>query len=326
MARTLDSEALVDLADALADGQWHSGEVLADRFGITRAGLAKRLGHLKEWGLQVETRSGQGYRLMQALERLDSAQLQAQVPAGLRVTVVPSVDSTNRVLAESMIDQDPQALLAEHQSAGRGRRGRVWQSPFAANLYLSLAWNWSLWPPQLSALSLVVGVICARTLKAQGLEPVQLKWPNDLWVDRKKLGGILIEQTGEFGGSCRVIIGIGLNISMLAGQAEAVDQPWTSLDQELARLGKPRASRNVIARELLTGLHQGLIEFESTGLESCRDTWQSLDALRDKPITTLDSPQRRGIGRGIDRDGAYQIETAHCIESVHAGDVSLRTI
>ena len=324
MARSISSEDLATLAAALADGEWHSGEVLAEGFGITRAGLAKRLGHLREWGLVVETRSGLGYRLAQALEPLVPEQLQAIAGHRLDIQVLPSVDSTNRLLAEASPDQDPQALLAEYQSAGRGRRGRRWQSPFGANLYLSLAWNWNLWPKQLPALSLVVGVVCARTLQGLGLDSIRLKWPNDLWVAQKKLGGILIEQTGEVGGACRVIIGIGINVSMRDEQAAEVDQAWTSVDAELTALGKARISRNALAGHLLRNLQQALDGFGDEGFAPWQEAWQALDALEGQPVTVPDDPTLQGLGRGLDADGAYRIETAQGLRRVHAGDVSLR--
>src|SRR3546814_7105530 len=104
------------------------------------------------------------------------------------------------------------------QTAGRGRRGRSWISPFGANLYLSIAWSWPAWPPELSALSLAIGVACAKVIENHGIADVRLKWPNDLLVDDRKLGGILIEHRGEAGGACRVVVGIGLNLQMVANQ------------------------------------------------------------------------------------------------------------
>ena len=134
---------------------------------------------------------------------------------GLEVAL--RVDSTNQRLIEAASAGDPQALFAEAQSAGRGRRGRDWRSPFGANLYLSLAWSFAGWPPKLGTLPLAIGITAARALAACGLPGVQLKWPNDLRIGDAKLGGILIESRSEIGGSCRVIIGLGLNVAMTAG-------------------------------------------------------------------------------------------------------------
>ena len=238
MARPLSEDEVLGLIDALAPGEWQSGEALAAEAGVTRAALAKRVAHLREWGLQVEAEAGRGYRLAQPLQRLDAARIRAALPPTSQqrlrsVEVLARTDSTNQRLLEADAAADPQALFAELQTAGRGRRGREWRSPFGANLYLSLGWSFPAWPPQLSALSLAVGVACARALRKAGLRQVMLKWPNDLRVGEDKLGGILIEQRGEAGGVCRVVIGIGINVAMSAEQAGVLGQPWTSLQAAL---------------------------------------------------------------------------------------------
>jgi len=193
--------------------------------------------------LQVEAEAGRGYRLAQPLQRLDAARIRAALPTAAQqrlrsVEVLARTDSTNQRLLEADSAADPQALFAELQTAGRGRRGREWRSPFGANLYLSLGWSFPAWPPQLSALSLAVGVACARALRKAGLHQVMLKWPNDLRVGDDKLGGILIEQRGEAGGVCRVVVGIGINVAMSAEQAGVLGQPWTSLQAALASATK----------------------------------------------------------------------------------------
>lgn len=324
MARPLAEQDLLLLVDALATGEWQSGETLAAAAGLTRAGLAKRVGHLRDWGLNVESKFGQGYRLARPLERLDGALLQTSVPQDLRVAVAPLVDSTNRVLMEADPESDPQALLAEHQTAGRGRRGRDWHSPFGANLYLSIAWTYAMWPPHLPALSLSVGVVCARALDAAGVDGVQLKWPNDLWAGQRKLGGILIEQRGESGDLCRVVVGVGINVAMHARQGSAIDQPWTTVDEVLASCGRKPASRNRLAVDVLHGLHECLARYVVKGFEPYRAEWCALDALRGRQVYVPGQDRLRGIGRGIDDDGAFLIETDAGLRSVLSGDVSLR--
>jgi biotin operon repressor BirA-like protein len=132
MARPLVEEDLLRLVDALAPGEWQSGEALALASGLTRAGLAKRVTHLRDWGLHIESKFGQGYRLARPLERLDADRIRAGVTQDLRIEVLPIADSTNRVLMDADPAADPQAVIAEYQSAGRGRRGRDWRSPFGA--------------------------------------------------------------------------------------------------------------------------------------------------------------------------------------------------
>lgn len=330
MARPLSEDELLRLIDALAPGEWQSGEALAAEAGVTRAALAKRVTHLREWGLQVEAEAGRGYRLAQPLQRLDAARIRAALPSPAReklraVEVLARTDSTNQRLLEADAAQDPQALFAELQTAGRGRRGREWRSPFGANLYLSLAWSFPAWPPQLSALSLAVGVACARALRKAGLHEVMLKWPNDLRVGDDKLGGILIEQRGEAGGACRVVIGIGINVSMSAEQAGALGQPWTSLQAALTASGRELPERNALAASLLAELLTAITEFEAAGFTPFLADWATLDATANQPVRIEGGGETlQGIGRGVDAQGALIVEAQGRRHHVHAGEVSLR--
>ncbi|HET8882788.1 MAG TPA: bifunctional biotin--[acetyl-CoA-carboxylase] ligase/biotin operon repressor BirA [Solimonas sp.] len=323
MAAALSEAELLALVDALADGDWHSGETLAAGFGITRAALSKRVERLREWAIGIESRQGLGYRLAAPLERLDANHLARAVP--IRVAVAAVVDSTNSRLLAAAADDDPQALFAEMQTAGRGRRGRSWISPFGAKLYLSVAWSWAAWPPELSALSLAVGVASARALEAHGIADVRLKWPNDLLVDDRKLGGILIEHRGEAGGSCRVVVGIGLNLSMAANQADAVTQAWINLDEARARHGLPPVGRNAFASALLRELHDVLQTFAIDGFSVMAAEWARFDATRDARVRILNGEDvLEGVARGVDASGALLIDASDGRHRIHAGEVSLR--
>lgn len=328
MTRALEDRELLPLADALADGEWHSGEALATTAGVSRAALAKRIAHLEDWGLAIEARAGLGYRLAQPLERLDAARIVAsQAPAVRsalrRVDCALRVDSTNQRLLDARADDDPQALFAEAQTAGRGRRGREWRSPFGANLYLSLAWSFEGWPPALGTLPLAVGVACARALRDTGVRGVTLKWPNDLRIGSAKLGGILIEQRGEFGGRCRVVVGLGLNVAMTAQQAGAITQAWTSVH---AQPDSASVTRHALAVRLLDHLAAALADFERTGFAPFRDEWQQLDASAGREVRIEGAGRTlEGHACGIDDAGALIVETPDGQRHhLHAGEVSLR--
>lgn len=329
MSRSLSEAELLALVDTLADGHWCSGETLAAQAGVTRAALAKRVAHLREWGLEVEAEAGRGYRLAQPLRRLDDTRIRAALPAAALarlnvLAVVPRTDSTNQRLLDAAAAADPQALLAEAQTAGRGRRGRSWRSPFGANLYCSLSWTFSAWPPQLPTLSLVAGLACARALRSLGAQGVQLKWPNDLRVGAAKLGGILIEQRGEAGGSCRVVIGVGINCSMTAAQAGALDQPWISLQSVC---GGQAPDRNRLAAHLLAELLDALARFEAQGFAAFHAQWSALDATAGQPVRIEGGASPlEGIARGVDEQGALIVEAGGQRHRVHAGEVSLRTV
>lgn len=310
----------MSLLDTLASGAWHSGEDLAAAASISRAAVAKRIDKLRELGLDIEARHGLGYRLTQALERLQAADLQASAPAGLRISVVDSVDSTNRALLDAPASDDPQLLFAEMQTAGRGRRGRSWRSPYGANLYASLAWSFPNWPPRLTTLPLMVGVACAQALADIGLDRVRLKWPNDLWIDQRKLGGILVEHRGEAGGSCRVVIGVGINVAMLPAQGDGIDQPWISVNEALGQT----ATRNALAAAFAGRLFAGLQQFSTLGFAPFSAQWSALDLTRDQPVRITGAEAFEGIARGVDADGALIVDCADELRRVHSGEVSVR--
>ncbi|MEQ1439777.1 biotin--[acetyl-CoA-carboxylase] ligase [Fontimonas sp. SYSU GA230001] len=324
MAHALSETELLALVDRLADGQWHSGEDLAQAAGISRAALAKRIARLADWQLSVEARTGLGYRLPNAIERLDAQRLQAALPE-LRISVLTVTDSTSTQAMAAPADADPQVFLAELQTAGRGRRGRSWVSPFGAQLALSLAWSFDAIPPQLGALPLAVGVCCAQVLRAQGLAAVGLKWPNDIQVAGRKLGGILLEHRGEAGGRCRIVAGIGLNLCVPALPDDQVQQPWINLDEALRAAGRSPLSRNALAIELLRALHELFSRYGTGGFAPWAAAWAVFDVTRDRVVRVLQGEHGfEGRACGVDADGALIVEAAGQRHRLHSGEVSVR--
>ncbi|MGI9295270.1 MAG: biotin--[acetyl-CoA-carboxylase] ligase, partial [Pseudomonadales bacterium] len=209
------------LLSLLSAGQYVSGQELANALGVSRTAVWKQLNKLDEYGLEVESVKGRGYRIAGGIDLLDAASITAGMTTLSRnllsrLDVRETVGSTN---AEAMAQiaagcGSGYVCTAEQQSAGRGRRGRQWVSPYARNLYISAVWEYSQGAAVLEGMSLAVGVVVARALKACGVAPVQLKWPNDVLHEGAKLGGILLEMTGDAAGACQVVVGIGLNVSM----------------------------------------------------------------------------------------------------------------
>jgi BirA family transcriptional regulator, biotin operon repressor / biotin---[acetyl-CoA-carboxylase] ligase len=325
MARSLNEEQLLPLLRTLADGGWHSGEALARDAGITRAGLSKRLQKLMQWGLEIETQPGRGCHLTQALELLDADLIRGALPPSLQgrlnLRVLAGTDSTNTQLMATSAADDPQALLAEHQSAGRGRHGRSWHSPFGTNLYLSLAWSFAQWPSTLTALPLATGVATAEALAELKLADLRLKWPNDLWIGGHKLGGILIEQRGESGGACRVVIGLGLNVAMRSATTAHIGQPWTSLAEQLGSA----PSRNALAARILSHWVAMLERFATAGFAPFEAGFRALDLLRNRAVTlALPTGELSGIARGVDESGALLVDAGDTRQRILSGEVSLR--
>lgn len=311
----------------LADGRFHSGEALGASLGISRAGVWKRLQKLERLGLAIESVRGKGYRIPGGLSLLDERVLRAAADLPPQVLDVHLLDVTRSTNADALALsaeglQRPLAVLAEYQSAGRGRRGRDWQSPYGSNLYLSLACQFSGGAAVLEGLSLAVGVAVAETLAEAGLgERVQLKWPNDVWVSGRKVGGILVEIAGEMDGRCVPVIGVGVNCAMPQAAALEIDQPWTDLSRELGAL----VDRNHLAGSLLAALLEMLAIFRRQGFAGLRARWQALDGCMGRPVQlSLGERRIHGVARGVNEQGALLLETDGAIERFHGGEVSLR--
>jgi BirA family transcriptional regulator, biotin operon repressor / biotin---[acetyl-CoA-carboxylase] ligase len=231
------------------------------------------------------------------------------------------VDSSNSVLLrEAATLPDRAALLVDAQHAGRGRRGRPWQSPAGANLYLSLFARLQRPLAALGGLSLALGIGCAEELRAAGVGAAGLKWPNDLLVDGRKLGGLLVELAGERDGRAAAVIGLGLNLAMPATAAEAIEQPWT----DLVTLGVA-GDRGYWAARMLDALLAAVDEFESAGFAPFTARWDAVDALAGRPLAVHAADGvLHGIGAGIDADGALRLRMAAGERRFHSADVSLR--
>lgn len=304
-----------------------SGDVLARDAGLTRAAVWKRIQVLREAGVRIDAQAGQGYALAQPLDLLDVAAIQAALapPAAAllgALNVAWSIDSTNAELLRRPADTSGvDVLLAEQQTGGRGRRGRTWASPLASNLYLSASRQFSGGLARLGGLSLVTGVAVAEALHDLGFATVGLKWPNDLLVGERKLGGILIEGGGEHGGPVRAVIGIGLNVRMPSAQAEQIDQPWL----DLAGLSSAPPSRNALAAALLSRLLPALDLFDADGLAPFLPRYAALDLLAGQRISVHDARGvRHGTAEGLAEDGALRVRFDNQLQSVYAGDVSVR--
>jgi BirA family biotin operon repressor/biotin-[acetyl-CoA-carboxylase] ligase len=212
---------------------------------------------------------------------------------------------------------------AEQQTAGRGRRGRQWVSPFASNLYLSLLWQFEEGAAALEGLSLAVGVAVARALEAAGLPAVQLKWPNDILHDDAKLGGVLLEMLGDAAGACQVVIGVGLNVKMPPEAARDIDQQWTDIE---SLSGGEHPGRNALLAAMLNELLPLAARFAAQGFPPWRAQWQSLDAYDGRSVVLqAGSKKLAGVARGVDERGALLLETDQGRQAVYGGEITLRS-
>ena len=210
--------------------------------------------------------------------------------------------------------------VAEYQSAGRGRRGRTWVSPYGHHLYFSQFWSFPQGMAQAMGLSLVVACSLVEVLKSFGVDNIGVKWPNNIYLNYKKLAGILIEMSGQADSECQLIIGIGVNMAMSEDQGKGIDQPWSDLS---SLTDMPNKTDLVIA--LHKQLKRDIQLFEREGLASFKTRWQQADLFHGKEVRLLMGENHvDGICRGIDEQGAVLLETADGIQAYIGGEISLR--
>lgn len=325
-------ETHLKLVRRLADGHYHSGEVLAATLGLSRAAVWKAARKASATlGLAIEARRGQGYRLPQPLELLDPARIWETLsqPGRGRIhhlEIFDDIDSTNAYLLGAGQAGAPSGTLclAERQSAGRGRRGRAWVSPYGANLYLSLLWRFAAGPGELGGLSLALGAVLAQVLEAAGVNGIGLKWPNDLLWRRRKLAGLLLEVVAEAQGPSLVVAGLGLNTRLHGAQAQAIDQPWVDLDEILGAGGY---SRNHIAALVAEAMTAAMEPYGREGLAAFLPLWRRYDRYHGEVVDIhLGERVISGLYSGISDQGDLLVEVAGERRAFRAGEVSLRPV
>ncbi len=318
-------EIPIELVQLLSDGKYHSGETVGAALGVSRAAVWKKLKALEEFGIDVESAKGRGYKLSQPVslfdrERIDRLTQENQLPDALMFNVT---DSTNTQLLAHIQKggvAHGQIVIAEQQTAGRGRRGKAWVSPYAANLYFSIAWDFEQGAAKLDGLSLVVGLALQKAVSQFCGVEAEVKWPNDLLVSNRKLAGILLEISGDPTGLCHVVIGVGVNVNMIDSGGE-IDQPWQSLSLLSQSVVDKTAFVGVFIELLLTYLER----FSTSGFTSFLSQWRSVDALSGQHVALIQGSEVvQGECEGVTEKGELLIKTAFGLETFNGGEVSVR--
>lgn len=316
----------------LADGFFHSGTELSKQIAISRSAICKQLNGLSDIGIEFSAVSGKGYRLEKPLQLLSKSTIEGLLdePATQLISeleIHDCINSTNRYLVEkSQSDKinGSSVCFAEYQTAGKGRRGRDWVSPFGSNIYLSILWPYQNGPAAISGLSLAVGVAVIRALNECGVDDVGLKWPNDIYWQGRKLAGILIEMSGESGGPCNAVIGLGLNFYLSEKVAQPITQDWVDLAQIIS--DDSSELRNKLAALLLNHLMPVIAHFETDTLQSYIEEWRSYDCMRGKSVDIYMGKQTfSGIVQGIDDNGLLLLKDKQGeVKTFASGEVSFR--
>jgi BirA family biotin operon repressor/biotin-[acetyl-CoA-carboxylase] ligase len=325
---------LNELLTRLANGEPLSGAGLAEQIGVTRAAIWKQVQALRARGVPIESRGAAGYQLPWALQMLDSSRIRASLSSEVSASLGAlelhwELDSTSSDLQRrGSAAPDYSFVLAESQTAGRGRRGRPWLSPPGLNIYLSCLKRFESGFAALGGLSLAVGVVVMRALEDLGVAGAGLKWPNDILVQANdgfggKLGGILVELSGEYQGPCAAVIGIGLNLRLTPALHDQAGQPVSDLAALTA--GMP-PDRNRMVACLIKSLVEGLRQFEREGFSGFAEDYARYDLLSGQPLRVSSARgEFEGIGAGVDPRGALQVSTADgSLRRIDSADVTVR--
>jgi BirA family biotin operon repressor/biotin-[acetyl-CoA-carboxylase] ligase len=314
---------MLTLLKLLKDGRFHSGQALGVALGVSRSAVWKQLQHLEaELGLSIHKVRGRGYQLAAPLTLLDPAEIRGRAPScDWPVLVFDSIDSTNAEALRAIErgQAAPFLVLAERQTAGRGRRGRKWVSPFAENIYYSLVLRIEGGMRQLEGLSLVVGLAVMQALRQLGVSNAGLKWPNDVLVGQKKIAGILLELVGDPADVCHVVLGVGINVNMQ--MTDEVDQQWTSMRLESGKV----FDRNHLVAELGIMLQAYLSRHQVDGFSAIQAEWEQNHLWQGRPVSLIAGVnQIDGEVLGIDNQGALRLKVDGVEKVFSGGELSLR--
>ena len=311
----------------LSAGGFHSGQALAAEFELSRSSIFYVLKQASEIGVKVHAVRGRGYCIPEKIEWLDRADINRYLNDSADiydVQIQDSVDSTNTALmaAANKGARTGTVFCAEHQYAGRGRRGRTWHAALGGSLTFSMLWRVDGGLQSLAGLSLAVGLAIARAVNRHSRYDARLKWPNDVLVDYRKLAGVLVEVQGDMDGPAFAVIGVGLNVKLNDAQRDAVDQALI----DMAELGVT-AGRNQLLADCLAELNLVLNVFRQHGFAALRDEWSAQDAYAGRPVALL-LPQATSISgwdAGVDSTGAFLLRDARGhVSAFNGGEISLR--
>ncbi|WP_136248632.1 biotin--[acetyl-CoA-carboxylase] ligase [Halomonas borealis] len=320
-----------DLIRLLSDGEFHSGEQLGERLGVSRAAVWKQLRKLESLGIPMEAVKGQGYRLAEPMELLDGAAIVAGLSREVRqhvnrLFVEETLPSSNSFLRERF-EQGAghgEVCLVEQQSAGKGRRGRTWVTPWGRTLMFSMGWRVESGVAALEGLSLAVGVVLSQVLERHGVRP-RLKWPNDVLMETEegqlgKLAGILVELSGDATGPCELVVGMGINVDLPHTFREGIEQPVAAVRDQA-----PGLSRNQLAVELLDGLMPLLADFEHRGFAAWQEAWNARHAFEGREVEVIRGTRRESaVAEGVDEAGNLWVRREGKRERLAGGEISVR--
>lgn len=300
---------------------------MAIEFGLSRASVFNVIRQAEALGVTIHAVRGKGYKLPDAVEWMDAdviTRLLGEAASAFDIQIKNSVASTNSALMVAALSSasDGSVLCAEHQYAGKGRRGRQWLSVLGGSLTFSVLLRFERGLQSMGGLSLVAGMAVARAVNRHSRHPARLKWPNDILVGYRKLAGILVEVQGDMNGSAFAIVGVGLNVRLSDAQREGIDQGVIDLAEMGVTVG-----RNQLLADCLRELHVTLNIFREQGFSALRDEWMAMDAYSGKEVSLLlpNTLAVHGVDCGVDDTGALLLSGGNATPTAYSGgEISLR--
>ena len=317
----MNDKAIRKLLHILSDGSFHSGVTLGQAIQMTRAGIWKQLQTLREMGVEIESVKGRGYRLSTPVELFNSDAITKHMSDRLKdyvsiFTLITTNSTNDEINQRTFPDTAYRVCVADHQYAGRGQRGSIWESPLGYNCYYSFLWKTEQGLASCEGLSLVAGLALVKTLEAQGVQNIRLKWPNDIFWCYRKLAGILIEIQGDMNGSCQATIGIGLNLLLNKNIQKRINQPtvdlFTILNQQI--------SKNFLVAKITENLLHYMQLFSQHGFTFFQEKWNSYDIYKSSAVHLNTAvSDYSGVSMGVDQKGNLLIDTADGVKSFSSG-------
>ena len=305
-----------------------SGAKISKILGISRSAIWKHINALRREGYQIDAKSACGYQLIAVPSHLTSWEIQAGLGTeqiGKKVHFFPDVDSSNMVAFQLALNEasEGEVVVVEAQHAGKGRMGRQWESPAGVNIYLSIILRPLFPPSKIPLITLMTAVACAEAIEeTTGVLPA-IKWPNDLLIGEKKIGGILTEADMEMDRINFVIVGIGINVNM-SGSAlpSSLRNTATSLQEALGK----EVSRVPLIQALLRKFELWYTRFKEGKGKAITRRWEELSQIRGKEVSVdFMGETVKGQALEIDEDGALLVQEAGGeVKRIVAGDVHVR--
>ncbi|MDD3219967.1 MAG: biotin--[acetyl-CoA-carboxylase] ligase [Lachnospiraceae bacterium] len=310
-----------------ARGGYVSGQELCELLGVSRTAIWKNIKQLKEAGYEIEAVQNKGYHIVSAPDVLNQEVIESALGSlPYKVCYKSTVDSTNTVAKQLGENQSPSKTLvaAEEQTMGKGRRGRIWSSPYGKDIYMTLMLRADIMPENASMLTLVMGLSVAQAIqKTTGLDTA-IKWPNDVVVNGKKVCGILTEMSAQMDYINYLVIGVGINVNGESFPEELRDKA-TSLFIETKKEWK----RAELIAECMRRFEENYNQFlETQDLSLLQEAYGKYLVNKDRPVRVLEPRNEyNGIARGINTQGELLVEREDgSVQQVYAGEVSVRGV